>query len=78
MVNHRTNPSRRIGPMKRRRGFASGQFCLPLDREAGVVLDERTRTEVVDTLASLLLEALGDDDAQEREKEAERESENHR
>ena len=63
--------------MKSKKRFVSGQFQLPLARESGDKLDEQTRARVVDALASLLLEALGDErDEQTRGKEAGHASEN--
>ena len=64
--------------MKRSPKTASGQFTLPLHREASPPLDEARKEELLKALADLMLEALGGESAENQgEKEGSDESKDH-
>jgi len=48
--------------MKPPKGVSRRQLVLCLERESKHLSDEQTREEIVQTLAELLLEALGEDE----------------
>jgi hypothetical protein len=77
-MNHRTKP-RKGNPMKRPSKTLAGQFTLSLYREPTHEFDGPTKEKLLNALADLLSEALGEKTKPiENQEEKSDESKNHR